>query len=95
MIEGTTAPNGGELSFTSGIEVGHIFQLGDIYSKSMKCSVLTDAGKSIYHIMGCDELDISRIMASSIEQDHDKYGIIRPEPLATLHIINISLNKTT
>ncbi len=95
MIEGDTAPNGGKLSFTRGIEVGHIFQLGDKYSKSMNCTVLNDKGDSIYPLMGCYGIGISRIMASSIEQNHDESGIIWPEPLAPFQIIIVALSKNT
>ena len=95
MIEGNTAPNGGKLSFTRGIEVGHIFQLGDKYSKSMNCTVLNDRGDSIYPLMGCYGIGISRIMASSIEQNHDESGIIWPQPLAPFQIIIVALNNNT
>ncbi len=95
MIEGNTAPNGGKLSFTRGIEVGHIFQLGDKYSKSMNCTVLNDKGDSIYPLMGCYGIGISRIMASSIEQNHDESGIIWPQPLAPFQIIIVALNNKT
>ena len=95
MIERDTAPNGGKLSFTRGIEVGHIFQLGDKYSKSMNCTVLNDKGDSIYPLMGCYGIGISRIMASSIEQNHDESGIIWPQPLAPFQIIIIALNNNT
>ena len=95
MIEEKTAPNGGKLSFARGIEVGHIFQLGDKYSKSMNCTVLTDKSESIYPLMGCYGIGISRIMASSIEQNHDESGIIWPEPIAPFQIIIIALNKST
>ena len=93
MIEEKTAPNGGKISFARGIEVGHIFQLGNKYSKSMNCTILTDEGKSIYPLMGCYGIGISRIMASSIEQNHDESGIIWPEPLAPFQIIIIALSK--
>ena len=95
MIEGKTAPNGGTLSFARGIEVGHIFQLGDKYSNSMNCTVLNDKGESIYPLMGCYGIGISRIIASSIEQNHDESGIIWPEPIAPFQIIIIALNKST
>jgi len=95
MIKEKTAPNGGKLSFARGIEVGHIFQLGDKYSKSMKCTVLTDKGNSIYPLMGCYGIGISRIMASSIEQNHDESGIIWPKPLSPFEIIIIALNKNS
>ena len=53
MIDGDTAPNGGQLSYARGIEVGHIFQLGDKYSKHMNCVVLNEKGNSTHPSMGC------------------------------------------
>tara|TARA_Y100000588_G_scaffold391170_1_gene499000 strand:+ start:4846 stop:6093 length:1248 start_codon:yes stop_codon:yes gene_type:complete len=95
MIEEKTTPNGGKISFARGIEVGHIFQLGNKYSKSMNCSILNDKGESIFPLMGCYGIGISRILAASIEQNHDESGIIWPEPLAPFQIIIIVLNKNT
>lgn len=92
-IKGNTAPGGGELTFARGIEVGHIFQLGDKYSKSMKCSVLDNTGKSVDPIMGCYGIGISRIVAASIEQNHDKSGIIWPKEIAPFKIIIIAITK--
>ena len=92
-IKGNKAPGGGELSFARGIEVGHIFQLGDKYSKSMKCSVLDNTGKSVDLIMGCYGIGISRIVAASIEQNHDKSGIIWPKEIAPFKIIIIAITK--
>ena len=92
-IKGDTAPGGGELSFARGIEVGHIFQLGDKYSKSMKCSVLDNTGKSVDPIMGCYGIGISRIVAASIEQNHDESGIIWPKEIAPFKIIIIAITK--
>ena len=92
-IKGETAPGGGELSFARGIEVGHIFQLGDKYSKSMKCSVLDNTGKSVHLMMGCYGIGISRIVAASIEQNHDKSGIIWPKEIAPFEIIIIAITK--
>ena len=92
-IKGETAPGGGELSFARGIEVGHIFQLGDKYSKSMKCSVLDSTGKSANLMMGCYGIGISRIVAASIEQNHDKSGIIWPKEIAPFEIIIIAITK--
>jgi len=92
-IKGNKAPGGGELSFARGIEVGHIFQLGDKYSKSMKCSVLDNTGKSVDPIMGCYGIGISRIVAASIEQNHDKSGIIWPKEIAPFKIIIIAITK--
>ncbi|MBC8226742.1 MAG: proline--tRNA ligase [Gammaproteobacteria bacterium] len=92
-IKGNTAPGGGELTFARGIEVGHIFQLGDKYSKSMKCSVLDNTGKSVDPIMVCYGIGISRLVAASIEQNHDKSGIIWPKEIAPFKIIIIAITK--
>ncbi len=92
MIDSDKAPNGGRLSFAKGIEVGHIFQLGDKYSKSMGLSVLNNEGKSISPMMGCYGIGISRIVAASIEQNHDEKGIIWPESIAPFEFIIITLN---
>ena len=92
MIESKKAPNGGKLSFTRGIEVGHIFQLGDKYSKSMGLTVLNKEGKSVSPMMGCYGIGISRIVAASIEQNHDDKGIIWPGEIAPFEIIIIVLN---
>ena len=92
MIESKKAPNGGKLSFARGIEVGHIFQLGDKYSKSMGLTVLNKEGKSVSPMMGCYGIGISRIVAASIEQNHDDKGIIWPGDIAPFEIIIIVLN---
>ena len=92
MIDSKKAPNGGKLSFARGIEVGHIFQLGDKYSKSMGLTVLNKEGKSVSPMMGCYGIGISRIVAASIEQNHDDKGIIWPGEIAPFEIIIIVLN---
>ena len=92
MIESKKAPDGGKLSFARGIEVGHIFQLGDKYSKSMGLTVLNKEGKSVSPMMGCYGIGISRIVAAAIEQNHDDKGIIWPGEIAPFEIIIIVLN---
>ncbi|MBT3992860.1 MAG: proline--tRNA ligase [Gammaproteobacteria bacterium] len=92
-IKSKNAPNGGHLSFARGIEVGHIFQLGDKYSRSMKCNVLDNSGKSVDLMMGCYGIGISRIVAASIEQNHDKSGIIWPKEITPFKIIIIAILK--
>ena len=92
MIDSKKAPDGGKLSFARGIEVGHIFQLGDKYSKSMGLTVLNKEGKSVSPMMGCYGIGISRIVAASIEQNHDDKGIIWPGEIAPFEIIIIVLN---
>jgi prolyl-tRNA synthetase len=67
---------GGNLSFKKGIEVGHIFQLGDKYSKPLKANFLDKNGKSQPFIMATFGIGISRLIASIIEQNHDDKGCI-------------------
>jgi prolyl-tRNA synthetase len=68
--------------FRKGIEVGHIFQLGDKYTKTMKATVLDQNGKKQIPLMGCYGIGISRTMASAIEQCNDENGIIWPAAIA-------------
>ena len=67
---------GGKLSYTKGIEAGHIFQLGDKYSKAMNATFLDENGKAKPFIMGCYGVGVSRLVAAVIEQNHDEKGCI-------------------
>lgn len=81
VVDGDPSPDGkGVISIKRGIEVGHIFQLGDKYSKALNCSVLGKEGKPVTLMMGCYGIGISRIIAAAIEQNHDDNGIIWAEP---------------
>ena len=81
VVDGNPSPDGkGVLSIKRGIEVGHIFQLGDKYSKALNCSVLGKEGKPVTLMMGCYGIGVSRIIAAAIEQNHDDNGIIWAEP---------------
>jgi len=91
-LDGKNAPNGGELTYARGIEVGHIFQLGDKYSQSMKLEVLDSNGKNVNPYMGCYGIGISRIVAAAIEQNHDDKGIIWPKAISPFSISIIVLN---
>ena len=91
-LDGNNAPNGGELTYARGIEVGHIFQLGDKYSQSMKLEVLDSNGKNVNPYMGCYGIGISRIVAAAIEQNHDDKGIIWPKAISPFAISIIVLN---
>ena len=91
-LDGKNAPNGGELTYARGIEVGHIFQLGDKYSQSMKLEVLDSNGKNVNPYMGCYGIGISRIDAAAIEQNYDDKGIIWPKAISPFAISIIVLN---
>ena len=87
--------NENKLIHKKGIEVGHIFKLGDKYSKSMGLAI-PDSNSKLCHIqMGCYGIGVSRIMAAAIEQNHDLNGIIWPTNIAPFKyaLIEIDGNK--
>ncbi|KAF3977104.1 MAG: proline--tRNA ligase [Methylococcales symbiont of Iophon sp. n. MRB-2018] len=93
VVEGDPSPDGkGLITLARGIEVGHIFQLGDKYSKAMKACVINEAGKNQTMIMGCYGIGISRIVAAAIEQSHDDKGIIWSANLAPFQIALCPMN---
>ncbi|WP_182026994.1 proline--tRNA ligase [Vibrio rotiferianus] len=93
VVEGDPSPCGqGTLMLKRGIEVGHIFQLGNVYSQAMNCSVLGPDGKNVILEMGCYGIGVSRVVASAIEQNHDKYGIIWPDALAPFQVAIVPMN---
>ena len=93
VVAGDPSPDGqGTLEIKRGIEVGHIFQLGQKYSEAMNCGVLTESGKHSTLTMGCYGIGVSRIMAAAIEQNHDKYGIQWPDAIAPFKIAIIPMN---
>ncbi len=93
VVIGDLSPDGnGRLQQTNGIEVGHIFQLGEHYSKVMNASILDENGKKQDLIMGCYGFGISRVIAAAIEQSHDENGIIWPREIAPYDIVIIPMN---
>lgn len=83
-----------QVVFKKGIEVGHIFQLGDKYTKSMKVTVLNDQGKGVTPLMGCYGIGVTRVLASAIEQNNDKDGIIWPASIAPYDVYLGYIGKT-
>ncbi|WP_367109530.1 proline--tRNA ligase [uncultured Psychrobacter sp.] len=80
VVEGDPSPDGkGTLQIKRGIEVGHIFQLGDKYSQAMGCTVSGEDGKPVTLMMGCYGIGVSRIIAAAIEQNNDDNGIMWPK----------------
>lgn len=93
VVEGDPSPDGkGMLTIARGIEVGHIFQLGNKYSEAMKASVINEDGKNQIMIMGCYGIGISRVVAAAIEQGHDDNGIIWPNELAPFQVALCPMN---
>ena len=90
---GDPSPTGrGTLEIVRGIEVGHIFQLGQLYSTSMNASVLDEQGKALTMYMGCYGIGVTRIVAAAIEQNHDANGIVWPEALAPFQVVLVPIN---
>ncbi|MDB4631334.1 proline--tRNA ligase [Pseudomonadales bacterium] len=93
VIAGDASPDGqGTLAIKRGIEVGHIFQLGDKYSEAMQATVLNEQGKTQTLLMGCYGIGVSRVMAATIEQNHDDRGIIWPASIAPFALVLIPVN---
>ncbi|MEN8166098.1 MAG: proline--tRNA ligase [Pseudomonadota bacterium] len=87
VLDGDPSPDGqGTLTIARGIEVGHIFQLGQKYSEAMKASVLDENGKAVTLTMGCYGIGVSRVVAAAIEQHHDAQGITWPVALAPFQV---------
>jgi prolyl-tRNA synthetase len=93
VVEGDPSPSGkGHLKIARGIEVGHIFQLGDKYSRPMKAFVLDESGQEVALLMGCYGIGVTRVVAAAIEQNHDERGIIWPAPIAPFQVVLVPLN---
>ena len=95
-LEGKPSPDGkGTIQIKKGIEVGHIFKLGEIYADSMKANVLNNEGKASTLFMGCYGIGVSRLVAAAIEQNNDEKGIIWPHSIAPydINIIAIGYDK--
>ncbi|WP_227429951.1 proline--tRNA ligase [Psychrobacter sp. I-STPA6b] len=95
VVEGDPSPDGkGTLQIKRGIEVGHIFQLGDKYSQALGCAVSGEQGKPVTLMMGCYGIGVSRIIAAAIEQSHDDNGIIwtqTPDPADSIAPFDIAI----
>lgn len=93
VMEGDLSPDGkGTLSICRGIEVGHIFKLGDKYSQSMNATVLDETGRAIVPQMGSYGIGVSRIVGAAIEQNYDDKGIIWPDVMAPFTVVIIPMN---
>jgi prolyl-tRNA synthetase len=90
---GDPSPSGrGSLQIARGIEVGHIFQLGQLYSAAMNASVLDEQGKALTMFMGCYGIGVTRVVAAAIEQNHDANGILWPDAIAPFQVALVPLN---
>jgi len=94
LVEGDPSPDGkGRVRIARGIEVGHIFQLGEKYSQAMNATVLGENGKETVMTMGCYGIGVTRIVAAAIEQNHDNQGITWPHSLAPFQVAVLGMNQ--
>ncbi len=88
VVVGDASPDGkGTLKMQRGIEVGHVFFLGDKYSSAMKATYLDENGKPQVLQMGCYGIGVSRLLGAAIEQGHDDKGIIWPDSIAPFTVV--------
>ncbi|WP_374474213.1 proline--tRNA ligase [Arenimonas sp.] len=93
VVEGDPSPDGqGVLKIARGIEVGHVFQLGQKYAEALKATVLDAEGKAQVMHMGCYGIGVSRIVAAAIEQNFDANGICWPAPMAPWQVAVCIIN---
>lgn len=93
-VEGDPSPEGdGPLGAVKGIELGHIFKLGDKYTKAFDVKVLDENGKPVTPTMGCYGIGVTRTMAAVIEQWHDEKGITWPVSTAPFEVVLVSIGK--
>ncbi|AGI27061.1 Proline--tRNA ligase [Candidatus Portiera aleyrodidarum] len=94
VVSGDSSPDGvGQLIIKRSIEVGHIFKLGTKYSNLMNAKFMNSIGKQKPLIMGCYGIGLTRIIAATIEHNHDSYGISWPDKLAPFEVVLIPINS--
>ena len=93
VVEGDASPDGkGTLLIKRGIEVGHIFQLGNKYSQALQASVQGEDGRNQILTMGCYGIGVTRVVAAAIEQNHDERGIIWHDAIAPFQVAILPMN---
>ena len=94
VVDGDPSPDGkGVINIKRGIEVGHIFQLGQKYSEALNCKVLGEDGKPFVVTMGCYGIGVTRVVAAAIEQNYDDKGIIWPQAIAPFEVAIVPMNQ--
>ena len=93
VVNGDSSPGGkGRLTVKRGIEVGHIFKLGTMYSEAMDATVVDENGHKQPMVMGSYGIGVTRIVAAAIEQNHDDRGIIWPTAIAPYAVALVPIN---
>jgi len=87
VVKGDPSPCGqGKIQIRRGIEVGHIFQLGNKYSTALNANVQNESSRAQILEMGCYGIGVTRVVAAAIEQNYDNKGIIWPESIAPFQV---------
>ena len=87
VVKGDPSPCGqGKIEIRRGIEVGHIFQLGNKYSTALNATVQNENSRAQILEMGCYGIGVTRVVAAAIEQNNDDRGIIWPETIAPFQV---------
>ncbi|MEA3405086.1 MAG: proline--tRNA ligase [Pseudomonadota bacterium] len=87
VVKGDPSPCGnGKIQIRRGIEVGHIFQLGNKYSTALNATVQNESSRSQVLEMGCYGIGVTRVVAAAIEQNYDDRGIIWPDAIAPFQV---------
>jgi len=93
VVAGDPSPDGkGRLQIQRGIEVGHVFYLGSLYSDKLGAAYLDESGQSRSIQMGCYGIGVTRLLGASIEQNHDERGIIWPDAIAPFEVVICPIN---
>ncbi|MBE7438525.1 MAG: proline--tRNA ligase [Spirochaetales bacterium] len=92
---GDPVPGGkGTLKEMKGMELGHIFQLGDKYSRTMGLELLDEKGRTFHPLMGCYGIGVNRTLAAIAEQHHDEAGLAWPRVAAPFEVVLISITRS-
>ena len=93
VVAGDPSPDGkGRLQIQRGIEVGHVFYLGSLYSEKLGATYLDEQGQTRSIEMGCYGIGVTRLLGAAIEQNHDERGIIWPDPIAPFEVVLCPVN---
>jgi prolyl-tRNA synthetase len=94
--EGDACPNcGATLETKRGMEMGHVFKLGTVYTEKLDATFTDEQGQQQHPIMGCYGIGVGRVFAGAIEANHDERGIIWPPELAPfdVHLVGLGFDK--
>ena len=97
VLAGDPSPDGkGTLEIARGVEVGHVFALGSVYSQAMGAKYIDEKGEAKPMEMGCYGIGVTRVVGAAIEQNHDERGIIWPDAMApfTVALVPMGLHKS-